>query len=48
MTTESFPNDKIDELQREIDRLSQQLGVRPVPVGLKTNDGLNIFVDDAG
>lgn len=39
---------KSSELQAEIDRLATQLGVRPMPVGLLTNDGLNIFVDDDG
>lgn len=36
------------ELQNEIDRLAAKLGVRPQPVGLLTNDGLNIFVGDDG
>ncbi len=48
MSTARPSDDKSGELQAEIDRLSQQLGVRPMPVGLKTTDGLNIFVDDAG
>jgi hypothetical protein len=39
---------KSTELQIEIDRLSEQLGVRSMPVGLRTNDGLNIFVADDG
>lgn len=36
--------DKSAELQTEIDRLSEKLGVRPMPVGFRTNDGLNIYV----
>ena len=36
------------ELQTEINRLAERLDVRPMPVGLRTNDGLNIFVDDDG
>jgi hypothetical protein len=36
------------ELQAEIDRLAAQLDVRTVPVGLLTNDGLNIYVGDDG
>lgn len=39
---------KSKELQAEIDRLAAQLGVRPMAVGLLTNDGLNIFVGDDG
>jgi len=37
-----------DELQREIDRLAAGLDVPTMPVGFRTNDGLNIFVDDDG
>lgn len=36
------------ELQAEIDRIAAQLEIRPMAVGLLTNDGLNIFVDDDG
>ena len=36
------------ELQVEINRLAERLDVRPMAVGLRTNDGLNIFVDDDG
>jgi hypothetical protein len=36
------------ELQAEINRLAERLDVRPMAVGLRTNDGLNIFVDDDG
>jgi len=40
--------DKSAELQTEIDRLSERLGVRPMPVGFRTNDGLNIYVAEDG
>ena len=36
------------DLQTEINRLAERLDVRPMPVGLRTNDGLNIYVDDDG
>lgn len=36
------------ELQAEIDRLSEMLGVRPVRVGRRTNDGLSIYIADDG
>jgi hypothetical protein len=36
------------DLQLEITRLSEQLGVRPIEVGLRTNDGLNIYLADDG
>lgn len=39
---------KSSELQTEIDRLSEKLGVRPMPVGLLTSDGPNIYVADDG
>ncbi|EHB44686.1 hypothetical protein MycrhDRAFT_6705 [Mycolicibacterium rhodesiae JS60] len=39
---------KSAELQAEIDRIAAQLGIGPMAVGLLTNDGLNIFVDDDG
>ncbi|MEB3982020.1 hypothetical protein OQ968_12175 [Mycobacterium sp. 663a-19] len=48
MSTDRGLGDKSAKLQAEIDRLSGQLGVRPMPVGLLTNDGLNIFVADDG
>ncbi len=35
-----------NELQVAIDRLSEQLGVDTVQVGLRTNDGLNIYFAD--
>lgn len=34
------------ELQTEINRYAGRLGIAPLPVGMRTNDGLNIFVDD--
>lgn len=40
--------DKSDELQREVNQLSEILGVRPIQVGLRTNDDLNIFVAEDG
>lgn len=39
---------KSRELQAEINRFAEYFGVRPIPVGLRTNDGLNIYVDDEG
>jgi hypothetical protein len=48
MTTDRVLEDKSAELQTEMDLLSEQLGVRPMPVGLRTNDGLNIYVADDG
>ncbi|MBB3606860.1 hypothetical protein FHT40_006553 [Mycolicibacterium sp. BK556] len=39
---------KSTELQAEIDRLADRLDARTVPVGLLTNDGLNIYVGDDG
>lgn len=41
-------DDKSAELKTEIDRLSEKLGVRPMQVGLQTNDGLNIYIADDG
>ena len=41
-------DDRDAELQAEIDRLSEKLGVRPMPVGFLTRDGLNIYVADDG
>jgi hypothetical protein len=37
-------DDKSNELQFEINRLSEKLGVRPMRVGLRTNDDLNIYI----
>jgi hypothetical protein len=48
MSTDRRSDDRSAELQHEINRLAEQLDVRPLTVGLNTNDGLNIFVDDAG
>jgi len=48
MNTGRVLDDKSAELQTEIDRLSEKLGVRPMPVGFRTNDGLNIYVADDG
>lgn len=49
LTNTSRPvDDKSAELQAEINRLSEKLGVRPMQVGLRTNDGLNIFIADDG
>jgi len=36
------------ELQAEIDRYAARLGVRPIAVGMRTNDDLNIFVGEDG
>jgi hypothetical protein len=41
-------DDKSSELQLEINRRSEKLGVRSMPVGLRTDHGLNIFVADDG
>jgi hypothetical protein len=41
-------DEKSAELQTEIDRLSEKLDVRPMQVGLRTTDGLNIFIADDG
>ena len=48
MTTDHLLGDKSKDLQLEINRLSEKLGVRPMLVGLRTNDGLNIYVADDG
>jgi hypothetical protein len=48
MNTDRLLDDKSAELQAEIDQLSEKLGVRPMQVGLRTNDGLNIYVADDG
>jgi hypothetical protein len=48
MTTDRVLDDKSAELQTEIDRLSEKLGVRPPLVGFRTKDGLNIYVTDDG
>jgi hypothetical protein len=46
--TDRFSGGTSGELQTEIDRLSNELGVRPMQVGLRTTDGLNIYVADDG
>ncbi|ANW65693.1 hypothetical protein BCA37_20890 [Mycobacterium sp. djl-10] len=48
MTTVHPSVDKSEELQTNLDRISQRLGAPSMPVGLRTNDGLNIYVDDDG
>ncbi len=48
MSTDRVSEDKSGKLQNEIDRLSAQLDVRSIPVGLRTNDGLNIYIADDG
>lgn len=48
MNTGRGSDDKSAELQSEIDRLSAKLDVRPMPVGFRTNDGLNIYIADDG
>jgi hypothetical protein len=48
MNTDRALDDKSAELQIEIDRLSEKLGVRLMPVGLRTKDGLNIYLADDG
>jgi hypothetical protein len=48
MSTDRPLDDRSAELQVEIDRLSEKLDVRPMQVGLRTYDGLNIFVADDG
>lgn len=48
MSTGPPLDDKSAELQAEIDRLSGIFDVRPMRVGLRTNDGLNIYVAGDG
>jgi hypothetical protein len=48
MNTDRGLDDKSAKLQSEIDRLSVELDVRPMPIGLRTNDGLNIYIADDG
>ena len=36
------------DLQVQVDRLAGRLGVRPIPVGQLTSDGLRIFFGDDG
>jgi hypothetical protein len=42
------PEGKSAELQAAMDRLSEELGVRPMTVGFLTRDGLNIYVAEDG
>jgi hypothetical protein len=48
MSTDPASGDKSPQLQAEIDQLSDILGVRPMHVGLRTNDGVNIYIADDG
>ncbi|MGV0583150.1 hypothetical protein ABQE45_05310 [Mycobacteroides chelonae] len=48
MSTDRPLDAKSAELQAEIDQLSERLGVRSMPVGLRTKDDLNVFVDEGG
>jgi hypothetical protein len=48
MNTDHVLDDKSAKLQSEIDRLSVELSVRPMPIGFRTNDGLNIYIADDG
>jgi hypothetical protein len=48
MNGDHFLDDRSAELQAEIDRLSEKLGVRPMRVGLLTKDDLNIYIADDG
>jgi GT2 family glycosyltransferase len=48
MNTDRALDDESAALQAEIDQLAEKLGVRTIPVGLRTNDGLNIYVADDG
>lgn len=42
------PEGESAALQAEIDRLSEKLGVRPIPVAFRTRDDLNIYVAEDG
>ncbi|WP_204079831.1 hypothetical protein [Mycobacterium riyadhense] len=46
MNTDRVLEDKSAQLQTEINRLSEKLGVPPMSVGFLTRDGLNIYVGD--
>lgn len=48
MTTGHPLDGKSKQLQEEIDRISQRLGVSSMPVGLRTNVGLNVYVAEDG
>lgn len=41
-------DDELAELQIKIDRLSEKLGARSMHVGLRTKDGLNIYIAEDG
>ena len=46
--TDHLSDEKSNQLQLEINRLSEKLGVHPIQVGHRTNDGLNIYIADDG
>jgi hypothetical protein len=55
MSTDQPSGDKSEQLQMEIDRISEALHVRPqriggraMNVGLLTNDGVNVYIADDG
>ncbi len=48
MNTDRALEEKSAELQTEIDQLSEKLGVRPMRVGLRTRDGLNMYIAQDG
>lgn len=48
MTTDRPLDSESSELQSELNRLADKLGVDTVSAGRLTNDGLNIFVADDG
>jgi hypothetical protein len=48
MNTDRALEGRSAELQAEIDRLSEKLGVRPMRVGFRSKDDLNIYVADDG
>nr|WP_239656335.1 hypothetical protein [Mycobacterium riyadhense] len=48
MNTDRVLEGKSAELQTEINRLSERLGVRPMRVGFRTKDDLNIYIADDG
>ncbi|MGB3484165.1 MAG: hypothetical protein WBB07_18365 [Mycobacterium sp.] len=41
-------DDESKSLQAEIGRISERLGVPSIPVGRRTDDGLNIYIDEDG
>ena len=48
MNTDQSSDNKSAELQTEIDRLAEKPRVRPMQVGLRSKDDLNVYVDDDG